>query len=244
MSRILFQIAYHMMWLGYFMFYPGLLHNGFKLFDPHSPYRLLSPLTGYVAQDMNVLRYFFAKKFRESRNFHLNGRGNAHRKRRPRLGFSARAPPSNLILVHNNKIQIGESKMKEINLRKYYPPYVEDKIVADLLKDFSRAEDAYRIRTYRHKAVYSLDLMNEIREFPDEGLLPEELLEQSSMKELLYKGLQTLPEKQCSRLIAYYFLGMSKTEIASIEGSRESSVREGLQRGLRALERFFEENLK
>lgn len=113
--------------------------------------------------------------------------------------------------------------MKEINLRKYYPHYTQDMIVsvpdevAELLQELHRAEDARRIRTYRHKAMYSLELMNEIREVPAEGLLPEELLEQSQMRELLYKGLQSLSEKQRSRLIAHYFLGMSKVEIALAE---------------------------
>lgn len=90
--------------------------------------------------------------------------------------------------------------------------------MAELLQELTRAEDAQRIRTYRHKAAYSLELMNEIREFPAEGPLPEVLLEQRQMRELLYKGLQTLPEKQRSRLIAYYFLGMTQFEIAEMEG--------------------------
>lgn len=113
--------------------------------------------------------------------------------------------------------------MKEINLRKYYPYYTQDMNVsvpdevAELLQEFVRTEDAQRIRTYRHKAAYSLELMSEIREIPADDPLPEELLEQNAMRELLYKGLQSLPEKQRSRLIAYYFLGMSKVEIARAE---------------------------
>lgn len=139
--------------------------------------------------------------------------------------------------------------MKEINLRRYYPHYTQDMMVsipdevAELLQEFSRAEDAQRIRTYRHKAMYSLELMNEIREIPSGSPLPEELLEQSSMRELLYKGLQSLPEKQRSRLIAYYFLGMSKAEIARSEKSSVNSVKESISRGIRALERFFEKYL-
>lgn len=84
--------------------------------------------------------------------------------------------------------------MKEINLRKYYPHYTHDVMVevpdevAELLQELTRAEDAQRIRTYRHKAMYSLELMNEIREVPAEGPLPEELSEQRQMRELLYKG--------------------------------------------------------
>lgn len=120
--------------------------------------------------------------------------------------------------------------MKEINLRKYYPHYTQDTMVtvpdevAALLQEFVRAEDAQRIRTYRHKAMYSLELMNEIREVPASGPLPEELLEQSHMRELLYKGLQSLPEKQRSRLIAYFFIGINTYEIARTEGTDESAV--------------------
>lgn len=140
--------------------------------------------------------------------------------------------------------------MKEINLRKYYPHHYSHDVmvqvpdeVAELLQELIRAEDAQRIRTYRHKAAYSLELMNEIREFPAEGPLPEELLEQRQMRELLYKGLQTLPEKQRSRLIAYYFLGMSKAEIARSEGSNVNSVKESIQRALRSLEKILQKKL-
>ena len=139
--------------------------------------------------------------------------------------------------------------MKEINLRKYYPFYSEDVIVAvpdeiaELLAEFDRREDAYRIRTYRNKAMYSLDFSNELREFPSDGPLPEELVEQRKVNELLYQGLRSLPEKQRSRLIAYYFLGMNKAEIARCEGSNVNSVKESIRRALRALEKFFEKNL-
>lgn len=136
--------------------------------------------------------------------------------------------------------------MKEINLRKSYPNYTHDVMVqvpdevADLLQELARAEDALRIRTYRHKAMYSLELMNEIREFPAEGPLPEEILEQSNMRELLYKGLQSLPEKQRSRLIAYYFLGMSKAEIARSEGCNPATISRSIERGEVALRKICE----
>ena len=135
--------------------------------------------------------------------------------------------------------------MKEINLRKYYPHYAQDMMVevpdevAELLQEFTRAEDARRIRTYRHKAMYSLELINEIREFPAEGPLPEEILEQSHMRELLYKGLRSLPEKQRSRLIAYYFLGMSKAEIARTENCNPATITRSIEHGEAALKKFF-----
>lgn len=48
--------------------------------------------------------------------------------------------------------------MKEINLRDYYPFYTNDLTVevpdevADLLREYTLLEEAYRIRTYRYKA--------------------------------------------------------------------------------------------
>ena len=53
--------------------------------------------------------------------------------------------------------------MTTINLRDYYPFYTHDYFidvpdeVVELFKEFDRKEAAYRLRTYRHKAYYSLD---------------------------------------------------------------------------------------
>lgn len=111
--------------------------------------------------------------------------------------------------------------------------------IADLLKELDRAEDAYRIRTYRHKAVYSLELMNELKAVPADEPSPEELLEQDNMKELLYEGLRSLPEKQRSRLIAYYFLEMSKVEIARSEECDPAAILRSIEHGEAALKKFF-----
>ena len=52
--------------------------------------------------------------------------------------------------------------MAIINLRDYYPFYTSDcfmevsEEVAEMFKEFERKEAAYRLRTYRHKAYYSL----------------------------------------------------------------------------------------
>ena len=53
--------------------------------------------------------------------------------------------------------------MKVINLRDIYPHYTQDCFVevtdevADLFSEFDHKEAAYRLRTYRHKAYFSLD---------------------------------------------------------------------------------------
>ena len=53
--------------------------------------------------------------------------------------------------------------MSTINLRDYYPFYTADCFievpdeVADVLAALERAEVALRLRTYRHKAYFSLD---------------------------------------------------------------------------------------
>ncbi len=53
--------------------------------------------------------------------------------------------------------------MAIINLRDFYPFYTSDCFmevsdeVAEMFKEFDRKEADYRLRTYRHKAYYSLD---------------------------------------------------------------------------------------
>ena len=89
--------------------------------------------------------------------------------------------------------------MKEINLRDYYPFYTNDLTVevpdevADLLREYALLEEAYRIRTYRYKAFYSLDYDGNIERdiaLSQPSLL--EVMEQRRMTSLLYKGLATL----------------------------------------------------
>lgn len=140
--------------------------------------------------------------------------------------------------------------MKEINLRDYYPFYKEDKIVevpdevADLLHKFVCLEEAQRIRTYRHKAYYSLDRGEGIeRDILFYQPSPLEILEQKQMTELLYQGMNRLSDKQRKRIYARFFLGMSNAEIARSEGCDISSVRDSIKRGMRQLEKFFERYL-
>lgn len=140
--------------------------------------------------------------------------------------------------------------MKKINLRDYYPFYTKDTVVevpeevALLLREYELLEEAYRIRTYRHRAFYSLDYEGGIER--DMASLdqksPYEIVEKRYDTEQIYKGLAALPEKQRNRIYAHYFLGMSKTAIARAENINESNVRKSIDHGLSNLEKFLRRN--
>ena len=136
--------------------------------------------------------------------------------------------------------------MKRINLRDYYPFYKSDFFieVADeialSLKRFELNDSAYRLRTYRHKAYYSLDRDDGIEnEIVFISLSPQEIYERRITNNELYAAINSLPEKQAKRIYAYFFLGMSKAAIAKAEGVRESAVRESIERGLKNIEKFL-----
>ena len=99
--------------------------------------------------------------------------------------------------------------MKTINLRDYYPHYKEDEFyevpdaVADLLDEFERREEAYRIYTLRYKAYYSLEADDGI----EKSILmtvpsPDKILEQERIRVLVYRGLSQLSETQRRRVLS------------------------------------------
>lgn len=136
--------------------------------------------------------------------------------------------------------------MKEINLRDYYPFYTQDTIVevpdevAALLREYQLKEAAQYLRTYRHRAFYSLDVGDNIE---CRALIvapsPFEIIERRQTAELIYKALSSLPDKQAQRIYAHYFLGMSKAAIARAEGVNESKIRKSISCGLESLESFL-----
>ena len=71
--------------------------------------------------------------------------------------------PADFVSVTCQPTTETEVYMAIINLRDYYPFYTSDcfmevsEEVAEMFKEFDRKEAAYRLRTYRHKAYYSLD---------------------------------------------------------------------------------------
>jgi hypothetical protein len=163
---------------------------------------------------------------------------------------AAPRPLISILLIHSNKLKLEEIPMKEINLRDYYPFYTSDVIVevpdevALLLREYTLLEEAYRIRTYRYQAFYSLEGHEGIeRDALMDQPTPEEILEQQQTSELIFKGLSALSEKQRHRIYEHFFLGMSKADIARKEGCSENSVKDSIRRGLRSLEKYFEKKL-
>lgn len=90
--------------------------------------------------------------------------------------------------------------MAIINLRDYYPFYTSDcfmevsEEVAEMFKEFDRKEAAYRLRTYRHKAYYSLDRDDGLEhEAVFVALSPHELYERKVTMQELHAAIANLP---------------------------------------------------
>ncbi len=128
--------------------------------------------------------------------------------------------------------------MIKINLRDYYPFYTHDNfieledIIVSTLKAFELLEKAYRKRTNRHRAYYSLDLNDVQRDIMLIVLTPPEIYEKKTTIQELYAALNSISDKQAKRIYAHYFLGMSKYAIAKSEGVDESAVRRSIEAGL------------
>ena len=118
--------------------------------------------------------------------------------------------------------------MAIINLQDYYPFYTSDcfmevsEEVAEMFKEFDRKEAAYRLRTYRHKAYYSLDRYDGLEhEAVFVALSPHELYERKVTMQELHAAISSLPDKQAKRIYAHFILGMTKQDIARAEGVHE-----------------------
>lgn len=136
--------------------------------------------------------------------------------------------------------------MAIINLRDYYPFYTSDYFmevpedVVEMFKEFDRKEAAYRLRTYRHKAYYSLDRNDGIEhEALFVAFSPYELYERKVTIQELYTAISRLPDKQAKRIYAHFILGLTKQDIARAEGVDEKVVRLAIERGLRNLEKIL-----
>ena len=144
--------------------------------------------------------------------------------------------------------------MAIINLREFYPFYLQDTYievsdeVAAALAEAERLERNYMRRMFYNKAGYSLDAEDGIEtaatsvigccSIPD----PETALFMMEQHCRLCRALNSLPETQGRRIESHYLLGQSRKTIARAEGVSESSVNESISRGLRAMKKFLKEN--
>ena len=105
-------------------------------------------------------------------------------------------------------------------------------------------EERYRLRTYRHKAYYSLDRDDGLEhEAVFVALSPHELYERKVTMQELHAAISSLPDKQAKRIYAHFILGMTKQDIARAEGVHEKVVRVAIERGLRRLEKILKNSL-
>ena len=140
--------------------------------------------------------------------------------------------------------------MKKINLRDLYPFYKSDFFieiadeVVELIKQIERKEHADYERIRVNKAYYSLDADDGIeRDIVLLVLSPEEIYERKLSKRELYAAINSLPEKQAKRIYAHFFLGMSKAEIARIEGVNKCQVSRSIDKALKNIEKFLKKFL-
>ena len=160
-----------------------------------------------------------------------------------------RSPPSSISVTHSPNIEMVDI-MTIINLRDYYPFYTSDNFidvpdeVYELLKEFDRKEAAYRLRTYRHKAYYSLDRNDGIEH---EALFvspsPYELYERKISIQELHTAISNLPDKQAKRVYAHFILGMSQADIAKVEGVSKMAVCYSIEKALKSMRKFLKNSL-
>ena len=96
-----------------------------------------------------------------------------------------------------------------------------------------------------HKAYYSLDRGDGVEHLAlHMGESPEEICVQNEAKRELYAAMRKLPNKQQRRIYAYFFMGMSMTEIATAEGVGCATISQSIHAGIRNIEKSLKNSEK
>lgn len=135
--------------------------------------------------------------------------------------------------------------MVTINLRDFYPWCNEDIFVEiteemlEAMKAADRQQEAYRRRTYRYKAQFSLDCNDGIENAVlHHSPSPEEIYMSEEATRKLFAAIGKLTKIQQQRIIAYYFEGMNFRQIAEAEGVNPGSVSQSVKAALKKLKSF------
>lgn len=135
--------------------------------------------------------------------------------------------------------------MTTINLRNFYPWYKEDTFVEitdemlEAMKAADRQQEAYRRRTYRYKAQYSLDCNDGVEnDVLHHVPSPEEIYISEETTHELFTAIGQLTAIQQRRLIAYYFENLNFRQIAEMEGVNHGSVTQSVKAALKKLKGF------
>lgn len=136
--------------------------------------------------------------------------------------------------------------MSTINLRDFYPWCNEDTFVEiseemlEAMKAADRQQEAYRRRTYRYKAQYSLDCHDGIENAVlHQVASPEEILIGQVSSEEIRNAIGKLTEKQQRRLKLYFFEGLNYRQIAKMEGVTHGCIGQSISAALKKLKGFI-----
>lgn len=139
--------------------------------------------------------------------------------------------------------------MKSINLKDIYPLYKEDcfvtveDAVAETFDEFRKQEQSWERKAYRHRAYYSLDrndgIENSMLRLPQSSY---ETYERKQFNKRIYLAILQLPEKQAKRIYAHFFLDMSMTDIAEVEGVCKMSICVSINDGLANLKKLLDQD--
>ena len=139
--------------------------------------------------------------------------------------------------------------MTTINLKDYYYWYTQDEFievsdeVAAELKADRRYEKVHKERMRRNKSFYSLEAEDIERvTFMSFNDSPERIFDMKERFCGLCCALNSLPEIQGRRVEAFYLLGKSRKQIAVEEGASESAINQSIDRGLRAMKKYLQNN--
>lgn len=157
-----------------------------------------------------------------------------------------RGPPPTFQSVQSNiKNRKVGVQMTFINLRDFYPWYLQDQIVQvsnevyEELLAGRRSERAHQRKVTRHRAQYSLDCNDGIETsiiVPGEPS-PQELMERKERFILLWNALNSLPEVQGRRIDACIIMGRSYRAQARLEGVSKEAIRLSVLCGLATMKR-------